>query len=1018
MAEVVMNPVITLLRPDDLLNVRIECRNLQLDKRDRADPVLVATDAGQVAYLIVHFPPQSLAEEAVYEANNSLENDAKRQATETEEERKRREAGGQNVGSWLGERRPAKARLSQPSRLVFQLPADSHPRIPYTIGGLLNWTGLELSVSPLAALPPQPTDEQRTNAPHIAPPTDTETALEMPYRLILSPNRNVIWQHSSNPKTHAGRTELWHTRLTHPAPLRAIWSPDYVVSSNLPIPILNQPWPALGKADEWDGQPVLTTINRRDRHELVILTSGFHGFVQQTEHGDLMGFTPTPIQAEQVLLSPLGGWLKSRGSWDKPPVWLWERPGQPSRLDANRQLNISEWVHVATQGRDHYVRIVYEGHLYPFGHRAALIKVTERKFKPVDGQWYAYLAQRMFIVVREPLKVYPNDDRGMPLKQVRLTTLVTPDIEQPLPLAGTDYSFWVKVNGKDLPFNAVGTDSEAHQIDFTAGLIFVPLSDGNKLDAVKAVYDANLNRIACNVPGQPVTYAERDGVLGSDNTTLLTQKLFFATQGGAFAPKLRQASVKLAAVEQLVGNELPVDIRYYADYVRDGGGFDQNNGVFAELIAPAKATFAADKAGGFATPDLSIRYITRKLGAIAGETVANAINDMFDPADFFKAVQDSAKLFGELPLVKLIDLGTFNNAPRIQFFPQANPPEVRLDWQPGIRGVDAGFFRFVPNNATLDIRGVMTKPLDGGEGHSRFEGLLTRFQLEFFKVIRLHFESFGFVSETGKKTAVDVRLLPGEGALEFTGDLKFVNELKKIIPSGLFSDGPSLELIPNPPAIRAGFSIGLPPVAIGVFALKDVSLGASLTLPLLEGRPLFDFNVSERQRPFNLTIAFFGGGGFFHLQLDTKEVRIVEAAFEFGASASVNLGVASGGVHIMAGIYFKLEKKTVDVAGAASRSINTTVLTGYFRMGGELSVLGFISISLEFLLSFTYKASDNGAGKAVGMAVLTVKVEVLFISKSVEIKVEKEFGGEAGDPTFLDTWTDAAMWDEYAGAFA
>jgi hypothetical protein len=37
-------------------------------------------------------------------------------------------------------------------------------------------------------------------------------------------------------------------------------------------------------------------------------------------------------------------------------------------------------VHIAAQGRDHYVRIVYEGHLYPFGHRAALIKITEGKF--------------------------------------------------------------------------------------------------------------------------------------------------------------------------------------------------------------------------------------------------------------------------------------------------------------------------------------------------------------------------------------------------------------------------------------------------------------------------------------------------------------------------------------------------------------------------------------------------------------------------------------------------------------
>src|SRR5204863_6701390 len=84
------------------------------------------------------------------------------------------------------------------------------------------------------------------------------------------------------------------------------------------------------------------------------------------------------------------------------------------------QLDLSEWVHVATQGRDHYVRIVYEGELWPFRHRAALIKVTERKFmQPKDGSNIigAYLMQRMFIVVREPLKRFTN--RGSPFRQVR-----------------------------------------------------------------------------------------------------------------------------------------------------------------------------------------------------------------------------------------------------------------------------------------------------------------------------------------------------------------------------------------------------------------------------------------------------------------------------------------------------------------------------------------------------------------------------------------------------------------------
>ena len=110
-------------------------------------------------------------------------------------------------------------------------------------------------------------------------------------------------------------------------------------------------------------------------------------------------------------------------------------------------LNISEWVHEATQGRDHYVRIVYEGVLYPCRHRAALVKITERKIADVNGSPVAFLAQRMFIVVRQPEVDY-DEDRGvdakygrrMPLRRLRLTRLVTPDIDKPQPFAG-EYTF-------------------------------------------------------------------------------------------------------------------------------------------------------------------------------------------------------------------------------------------------------------------------------------------------------------------------------------------------------------------------------------------------------------------------------------------------------------------------------------------------------------------------------------------------------------------------------------------------
>jgi hypothetical protein len=135
-------------------------------------------------------------------------------------------------------------------------------------------------------------------------------------------------------------------------------------------------------------------------------------------------------------------------------------------------------------------------------------------------------------------------------------------------------------------------------------------------------------------------------------------------------------------------------------------------------------------------------------------------------------------------------------------------------------------------------------------------------------------------------------------------------------------------------------------------------------------------------------------------------MKALEVALEFGAAASIDIGVASGEVHIMAGIYLSLQRKEGSTSLAAT-------LTGYLRMGGSLSVLGIVRISVEFNLSFTYE----DPGKAYGRATLTVQVDVLCFSKSVELTVERAFGG-SGDPHFLDMFTTDATWSDYARAFA
>ena len=51
--------------------------------------------------------------------------------------------------------------------------------------------------------------------PKPAPPTAQQTAIELPWRLILSPHAEERWRHAKSPATSAAtqHTELWHSRL-------------------------------------------------------------------------------------------------------------------------------------------------------------------------------------------------------------------------------------------------------------------------------------------------------------------------------------------------------------------------------------------------------------------------------------------------------------------------------------------------------------------------------------------------------------------------------------------------------------------------------------------------------------------------------------------------------------------------------------------------------------------------------------------------------------------------------------
>jgi hypothetical protein len=1099
-----MSLTISLLRPDDLLVLDVEAVNLNLDTSNPKHPMLVVTDGTQPAYLVINFQPQCIADQAFFETDPKIPKNPPQAtpppgtATPTATPLPTGESALLTPGD-VG------ARIADSSRLVFQLPAN-RTKIPFQMEALLNWAGLELVVSAVAAVP-----DNNTYYPGLAvtAPAPLETALELPYRLILSPTPNVGWEHSKTPVIHSGRSELWHTRIArlvsspgnpsktvlrepsekNPIPLRAIWSPDFVDHQQLPSHAL-------------DTVPFLSSMSPRDRAQIVILTSGFNGYYTgDPTTGAQQNFIPRPIHASRLFLSAMGAWLKSRGDWWPLPYYyegaltqVAAMPATPSLIHTPvapievqpkqarktlartakisapaapgvspvvskaivsnptvrirtpviprgpiQALDLTEWVHLMSEGRDEYVRIVYEGYLYPFGHRASLIKVSERKVTGGDvapgGSPVAYLYQRIYIVVREQDKTYSPTSyqyagREMPfMPLVHLNTRITPDLDFPHYLPGSTASFWITVGGANspFPFHFVAQDIGGSQCDFHCGLIFVGDSETN-LGAVPSAYAGNDAWRKCVVRGYDVTYADPT----AGDTTIKTTALYFNTEfvspenqtnvqtapsapyiNAPFVPWIQYAGVRIPSLEELLGISPATTVEFYASYLQNG--LDPYAGVFVDFVGgPIGVEFAANKSGGFACPNLLLTALSARKGLISG-TPKDAAAGFMNPAEFFSDVK--AELFGTIPLGNLIPVNSSGladanqNAPliRTQLLPDRKSPQqaiTRIQWQPQLQNYTVGpvtisFNADGTDSSELVLNVKIIRNFDGSSPTCTASGKLTNFQIELLGVIGVVFDAIDFSSENGSKTNVTAHLA-NQNPIQFEGPLSFVQKLADILPPGLFGGvGPAIDL--GPTSLTVSYTLGLPPIGIGVFSLENIAIMAGLELPYLDGKPGIEFGFASRAAPFLLTIECLGGGGFVHVLLTADGIQMVEGALEFGGEFSLDLGVASGGVHIMAGIYFQL-------AGTS------TTLTGFVDIGGEVSVLAIISVSIDLNLSLSWISTPQG-NKIQGRATLSISVSVMFFSISVSVSVERSFGSGSGDPK-VSQLIDAEDWHAYALAFA
>ncbi len=505
-----------------------------------------------------------------------------------------------------------------------------------------------------------------------------QTAIEAPALLYLSPNQLCDFDHRIelslkvregasestnqfksrlrilNPlaSTSGQVTELWHTvmgvklgdnsitrhGLAALNSIRALWAHN-----------LNSDYTQVPPA--FEEKPFRASLNPSDRHLIVHESSNY----------SINAFKPKSVKANLLVLSSLGAHFDLHGLF--------------YNQDENTQpyLNLLEWQHKAMLGRDNFVKVVRAGFLYPFGHKAALIKITERKFDQATRA--AVNRQRMYVVVTEPQKFYQRNDPQeqfipFPFIAVQINTLSTPNIDLPENIKGGTIQrlgqgqagkmqFVIKTNGQPFLFHLTLTDKEGGEQRVKAPLIFIDPTtayQGNPQEVHNHYTSAQNQLNNIGFKNQSVSFAES---LVPGDTTYATSTIWFAAQqypatGSTeikFHPVLKQAEAYIKSVVEITGSKQPTRFSLTDD--------DNPGQIFAMMDAdhtiPLDFSGGSDKSGGFLCPNIEIKSISKLLGPTSGDT-AKIKNLDFAPSEFFAPPANalSAKLFGAIDLFKLL----------------------------------------------------------------------------------------------------------------------------------------------------------------------------------------------------------------------------------------------------------------------------------------------------------------------------------------------------------------------------
>jgi len=237
-------------------------------------------------------------------------------------------------------------------------------------------------------------------------------------------------------------------------------------------------------------------------------------------------------------------------------------------------------------------------------------------------------------------------------------------------------------------------------------------------------------------------------------------------------------------------------------------------------------------------------------------------------------------------------------------------------------------------------------------------------------------------------------------SIKLAAALQFVSDLVRSFNPGKKS-GLSFELVTQgmlPVGARAVLNLPLPPLQTGAFAVSHLALRSRFEVAAPSGKFYVGvgLSLSSKERPFTLTVLCLGGGGWLDVltmyrpfEESGKLQTRLSIGLAAGADFTFDIGVAAGTVYFLISLYAEY------TVGGGNSSLRIALR---LSMGGEVSILGIVSVNLSLVLEASYES--GGTLKCRGE--LSVSIEICWCF-TLEVHQEVEFvlaggggGGSAG----------------------